>query len=141
VAPNLPEAHDRHAAAVLAILDRQTAAQPWWLGYLETGVSELVIDDAPMVGLYASWPYLLVQAGPEQAGTWSEYAWKSILPDLMFPADRSWLVSTLWDDEWTCIGGSRELVDGILNQPDLRALAREVDPSFDDVTPPGHIAF
>ena len=27
------------------------------------------------------------------------------LPDLMFPADRSWLVSTLWDDDRTCVGG------------------------------------
>ena len=32
----------------------------------------------------------------------------------MFATDRSWLVSTMWDDDWTCVGGSRELVDSFL---------------------------
>jgi hypothetical protein len=41
----------------------------------------------------------------------------------MFPADRSWLVSTLWDDDWTCIGGAAELVDKLLRHPDLQARA------------------
>jgi len=35
------------------------------------------------------------------------------LPDLIFPADRSWLVSALWDDTWTCIGGPRHLIDAL----------------------------
>jgi len=52
----------------------------------------------------------------------------------MFPADHSWLVSTLWDDDWTCIGGPAELVDGFLNHPRLQAYP--VAPS-QDRTPPG----
>jgi hypothetical protein len=28
-------------------------------------------------------------------------------PDLLFPQDRSWLVSLLWDDSWRSIGASR----------------------------------
>jgi hypothetical protein len=39
----------------------------------------------------------------------------------MFPADRSWLVSTLWDDDWSCIGGPGRLVHNFLRDPDLRA--------------------
>ena len=41
----------------------------------------------------------------------------------MFPADRSWLVSSLWDDDWTCIGGPAELVNRFLRHPDLQARA------------------
>jgi hypothetical protein len=46
----------------------------------------------------------------------------------------------LWDDDWTCIGGSKELVAAFLAHPDLRHRAREVDPSVKDATPPGHTA-
>jgi hypothetical protein len=93
------------------------------------------------VNLYAHWGYVLVEAGPEQAGRWREDGWKGVLPDLIFPADCSWLVSTLWDDDWTCIGGSRALVDAFLAHPALRGRVHEVDPSMKDATPPGHTAF
>jgi hypothetical protein len=46
--------------------------------------------------------------------------WKGVLPNLMFPEDRSWLVSTLWDDDWTCVGGPAELIDKVLHDPVLR---------------------
>ncbi len=91
--------------------------------------------------LYAGWPYVLIEAGPQQAGEWRDERWKGILPDLMFPADRSWLFSTLWDDDWTCIGGSRGLVDTFLAHPDLRPRVREADPSVEDAAPPGHTAW
>jgi len=55
----------------------------------------------------------------------------------MFPADRSWLVSTLWDDDWTCIGGPAALVDRYLHDPGLEAYP--VAPG-QDRTPPGHQA-
>jgi hypothetical protein len=133
---------DCHHAGVLAVLREHSAAQPWWIGYLDTGGADIVFYDVPKVRPVPtdSW-YVLVEAGPEQAGIWREREhWKSPLPDLMFPADRSWLVSILWDDDWMCIGGSRSLVDAFLTHPDLRPRAREVDPSLKDATPPGHTA-
>jgi hypothetical protein len=63
---------------------------------------------------------------------------KGALPDLMFPADRSWLLSTLWDDDWSCLGGPARLIADVLSHPDLEA--RPVTPG-EDATPPGHKAF
>jgi hypothetical protein len=131
--------HDR---AVRALLSEQSAGQRWWLGYLDTGADDIVFPAAPMVTLYAGWHYVLVEAGPEQAATWrtSERGsrGRGVLPDLMFPADRSWLLSTLWDDDWTCIGGPASLVDTFLRHPRLRARPVELG---QDATPPGHQAY
>jgi hypothetical protein len=55
----------------------------------------------------------------------------------MFPADRSWLVSALWDDDWTCIGGPAELLSRFVCHPDLDT--RQVALG-EDATPPGHRA-
>jgi hypothetical protein len=131
---------DRHDAAVLAVLGEHTTAQPWWLGYLETGIgAETVFYDVPKVTLYSDWQYVLIEAGPEQAGSWRAYdLWKGVLPDLMFPAERSWLTATLWDDKWTCIGGSRRLIDAFLAHASLRHRTRLIDPTAKDITPPGH---
>jgi hypothetical protein len=111
------------------------------LGYLDTGADDIVFPDAPKVTLYAGWHYVLVEAGPEQAATWRQsgdrWFWKGALPNLMFPADRSWLVSTLWDDDWTCIGGPAELVDKFLRHPGLQARPVALG---QDATPPGHQA-
>jgi hypothetical protein len=87
---------------------------------------------------------VLVQAGPEQAGSWRPTAgwnnWKSTeLPELIFPADRSWLVSTLWDDDWTCLGGPATLVADVLADHTLGSRARRVTVE-QDATPPGHAA-
>jgi hypothetical protein len=132
---------ERHDASVLAVLSEHSDQQPWWLGYLETGGGEIPFERGPKVRLYAGWSYVLIEAGPEEAGAWRiEPQGKGVLPDLMFPADRSWLFSTLWDDDWTCIGGSRQLVDAFLVNPDLRPRVREVNPSIKDATPPGHTA-
>jgi hypothetical protein len=130
-----------HDSAVLALLTEQSAGQPWWLGYLDTGADEIVFPDAPMVTLYTGWRYVLVEAGPEQAASWRQSAfgsfWSGVLPNLMFPADRSWLVSALWDDDWSCIGGPASLVSAFLRHPGLDA--RQVALG-EDATPPGHQA-
>ena len=130
--------HDR---AVLALLAGRSPDQRWWLGYLDTGVDDIVFPDAPKVTLYAGWRYVLVEAGPEQAAAWRPNDGRAFgtgdLPNLMFPAARSWLVSTLWDDDWSCIGGPAGLVDRFLRHPDLRA--RKVALG-QDATPPGHEA-
>lgn len=127
--------------ALIAVLKSQSTDQRWWLGYLDRGGCDVVFPGAPTVSVYVGWPYVLVQAGPGQAVNWrragTTQASPYVLPDLMFPADRSWLVSTLWDDDWSCVGGSVALVDALLNHPDLRSHARRVRLG-DDATPPGH---
>lgn len=127
----------RHEQAVIDLLSERTEEQPWWLGYLDTGASDVVFPYAPRAMLYSEYGYVLVQAGPQQAASWRDSGFNWTLPDLMFPADRSWLVSTMWDDDWTCIGGSEQLVSGFLNHARLGPRARRV--TLDqDATPPGH---
>ncbi len=133
-------------AALVEVLEAHTPAQPWWLGYLDTGVSDLVAGladvvaaDAPKVAVYVGWPYVLLEGGPERAlnarRNLDVIGWHSALPELVFPSDRSWLVSTLWDDDWRCVGGPAALVDALLLRPNLQVRAVSLD---EDVTPPGH---
>lgn len=65
---------DRHNAAVLAVLTGHAPAQSWWLGYLDTGDAYIVFDNVRKVnsGATNDARYVLVEAGPEQAGTWRE---------------------------------------------------------------------
>jgi hypothetical protein len=89
------------------------------------------------VAIYWSWPYVLVAAGPEQALTWRtgrRRAQYGVLPDLFFPEDRSWLVSALWDDTWTCIGGSKILVEALHHDPLVQAHRVQLGV---DAKPPG----
>src|SRR5215472_6018387 len=89
--PPRGEGQDEHDRAVLALLSEQSAGQPWWLGYLDTGADDIVFPGSPMVTLYSGWHFVLVEAGPEQAATWRRNDpgfWKGVLPNLMFPADR-----------------------------------------------------
>jgi hypothetical protein len=139
IMPDRNEGRSEHARLVLRLLSAQSGDQPWWLGYLDTGTDDLVFPDAPRVTLYAGWPYVLVQAGPAEAARWRHdlWSWRAPGPDLIFPADRSWLLSWLWDDDWQCLGGSTALVDRFLDQPQLRV--RRVDLG-EDATPPGHTA-
>jgi len=86
-----------------------------WLGY----AAGLLFPGAPVVTFYARWAYVLVEAGPRQASSLGKdrtgASWQ--LPALMFPADRSWLVSALWDDDWICVGGPARLADLLLGLP------------------------
>ena len=142
VIPAEPEERHRRDKALLTSLSEHSAGQPWWLGYLDTGRDHLVFPATPKVDLYqSSWHYVLAEAGPDQAALWRQgEPWslpKGVLPDLMFPAGRCWLFSTLWDDDWSCIGGPAGLVNRFLDHPDLEA--RSVNLS-QDATPPGHQA-
>jgi hypothetical protein len=136
------EVSEAHGRAVFDVLVAKTPPQPWWLGYLDTGSSEVVFDDAPRAENHIGWGYVLVEAGHEQAWTWRrDEDWKGRLLDMIFPVDRSWLLTTLWDDDWTCLGGPRAFIDSFLGDPELGARTREVDLSTEDPIPPGHIAF
>jgi hypothetical protein len=139
VEPDSDERWEKRDRAVIALLTEYSAGQAWWLGYLDTGVDDIIFADAPMVTLYSGWRYVLVEAGWEQATSWraNERGMHGVLPEVMFPADRSWLLSTLWDHDWTCIGGSAEFVDSFVRHPDLQARPVELG---QDATPPGHQA-
>jgi hypothetical protein len=130
------QAHDR--VLVQQLQRHSPTGARWWLGYLETGAAPIPFEDAPRVRIYSGWQYVLVHAGPDEALTLREYYWDRSLPDVMFPDDRSWLVSTLWDDDWRCVGGPGDLIDSLLASPALETRAVEFT---EDATPPGHIAF
>ncbi len=126
-----------HEQAVIQLLTEQTEEQPWWLGYLDTGASDVVFPYAPRTTVYYGYGYVLVEAGPQQATSWRDADFQGALPELMFPQDRSWLVSTMWDHDWTSIGGSKQLVSSFLQHPALGPTARLVVLG-EDATPPGH---
>ncbi len=50
-------------AARVEVLQAHTPAQSWWLGYLDTGVADLVAADATKVAVYVGWPYVLLEGG------------------------------------------------------------------------------
>ena len=52
-----------HERAVVEHLSKHGATQ-WWLGYLDTGVHDVVFPRAARVRMYWDWSYVLVQAGP-----------------------------------------------------------------------------
>lgn len=124
--------------ALIEDLTTHTPDQPWWLAYLDTGAHDVVFPHAPRVFLYWNWPYVLVQAGPEQALTWRTGGHirhpHGALPDLFFPADRSWLVSALWDDTWTCVGGPAPLIHTLERDPVANVRQVRLD---EDALPPG----
>ena len=139
-----PEAPDQRLVAdhaLVHLLERFTASPSWWLGYLETGASDLVFPQAPRLRLYSDWSYVVVQAGPSEALTWRDpegaLPWHTVLPELIWPLDRAWFTSELWDDDWRCVGGPAALIDDVL--ADDRLSARRVLPG-EDATPPGHQA-
>lgn len=116
---------------------------PFWLAILLATGGIVLLAVSALVSAEHPCPRgaSLTVHGPEQAAAWRQgEPWslrKGVLPDLMFPADRAWLFSTLWDDDWSCIGGPAALVSRFVDHPDLEA--RSVDLS-QDATPPGHQA-
>jgi len=139
VIPDDLDARAEHDRLVLDLLRRQAGAGPWWLGYLETGSDDVIFPDAPRVSLYAGWNYVLVEAGPDQAARWREDPLSvHTIPELVFPADRSWLLSTLWDDDWRCLGGPAGLIEVFGDEAGLEV---RVVGTEEDATPPGHVAY
>jgi hypothetical protein len=50
--------------ALVEVLRRHAQLLPWWLGYLDTGASDIVFWDTPTVTLYTGWHDVLIEAGP-----------------------------------------------------------------------------
>jgi len=56
VIPNDDAAKTLADAVLVEVLRAHTPVQPWRLGYLDTGVADLVDPEAPRVSVYAGWP-------------------------------------------------------------------------------------
>lgn len=128
---------------LVAALRPHTPPGPCWFGYNEATGADLA-DFLPLVTAEASWPaaaqkaatfrladekYLLL-TGPLDAvlprprpdlGLEPDYP--TLSPQLWWPADRSWFVSTVLDLEFTLIGGSAALAGDLLADPELETAA------------------
>ena len=141
VLPAAPPSQSERYREVLRVLRAQTPDQAWLLGYLETSSDDdVVFPDAPRVTLYAGWRYVLVEAVPDQAARWRAEPRGSarLGPDLLFPVDRAWLVTHLWDDDRLCVGGPAALISGVVDA--LGPVVRRVQVDDEDATPPGRTA-
>ena len=79
--------------------------------------------------LYTGWRYRLRRvAESELRGLPTEG--EGSFPDLLFPQDRSWLVSLLWDDSWRSIGASQAIATRLTQ--DL--------PNFQQLSPHANLA-
>jgi hypothetical protein len=64
----------------------------------------------------ASWPDLAPWVSPDEARAWAQ------TPNVMWPADRAWVVVSEIDFDSTVVAGSAELIAAICASPGLEAL-------------------
>ena len=92
-----------------------------WEGFGDLGDS--LRSCPPTLDLpHRSYHLFLGQLG-EARTSFSYLSWLDRSANLWWPADRAWCVSTEVDAAWTYVGGTRELIDGILACPELDAIA------------------
>jgi hypothetical protein len=60
----------------------------------------------------------------------AEDPWWREAPNLIWPADRSWLVVSEVDFDSTLVGGPRELIEALVAAPDLEVYEVEPDTSL-----------
>ncbi|MET0446952.1 MAG: hypothetical protein ABW004_01045 [Aeromicrobium sp.] len=73
-------------------------------------------------------------AGPvAEAGQWGAARWAGGAPrdinspNLMWPADHAWFVTTSVEGTWTGVGGSQALIDALLRDPRLEVVRQQYD--------------
>ncbi len=77
--------------------------------------------------------YLLFTGTLAEAGQWGAVGYGHGVPrninspNLMWPADRAWFVTTSIDSSWTGVGGSSELVGELLGDPRLEVVRQHND--------------
>lgn len=92
--------------------------------------SAAVLDGPKVV---ADQDYLLFGGALASAGDWGAADWGHGIrrdinsPNLMWPADRAWFVTTNIDGTWTGVGGSAGLVDDLLREPRLEVVRARYD--------------
>lgn len=70
----------------------------------------------------------LTDAGRWDAAGWGNGAPRDInSPNLMWPADHAWFVTTSIDGTWTGVGGTVDLIDALLREPALEVVRTRHD--------------
>lgn len=152
--PSISELDEESLAALCAILDRHTSAPErcyFGISTIHGGVEEefaeaplfrlpqrdfvilagplsavdqIAVTDAHSTVISCS-AVAHTEDGPPPEPDPSAHVWE-IAPNLIWPESRDWFVATEYDFDSTLIGGCRELIDAILDSPDLEAW--EVNP-------------
>jgi hypothetical protein len=115
-----PEVFERECVEAL---EGCTPSQPWWLGFLHTGAFPSPFPDAQEVELNYNWEYLFVRARPPQALNWRRGNIRSgldgLIPEIIYPEDRSWLLSGMWDDAFICLGCDESVLNTLRNHEEI----------------------
>ncbi|NRQ49890.1 hypothetical protein [Aeromicrobium stalagmiti] len=90
------------------------------------------VMSGPRLGLGGE-AYLLFGGPIAEAGRWGATHYRSGAPrdinspNLMWPADHAWFVTTPIDGTWTGVGGTSDLVDDLLREPRLEVVRQRYD--------------
>ncbi len=90
------------------------------------------VMDGPLLSLDGE-AYFLFGGPLTEAGRWGAASWGSGVPrdinspNLMWPADRAWFVTTSVEGTWTGVGGSAALVDTLLRDDRLEVVRQRYD--------------
>ncbi|WP_456698727.1 hypothetical protein [Aeromicrobium sp. P5_D10] len=77
--------------------------------------------------------YFLFSGALEEAGEWGAASWGNGVPrginspNLMWPADHTWFVTTSIEGTWTGVGGSAALIDDLLRDSRLEVVRQRYD--------------
>lgn len=77
--------------------------------------------------------YLLFGGPIDDVGNWGATDWGHGIPrhlnspNLMWPADRAWFVTTNIDGTWTGVGGPTDMIDELLREPRLEVVRARYD--------------
>lgn len=101
-----------------------------WFGFRRDAAYQIGHEEREIDDIYApGWLYQFATGRLDAIAP-------GLLPELVWPADRSWLLSNLWDDDWTCVGGSTGFIQALEDDPTL--MARRVQLGQDAIPPRTH---
>lgn len=90
------------------------------------------VMDGPLLQLHGE-QYFLFAGAVGDAGEWGASSWGNGVPrginspNLMWPQDHAWFVTTNLESTWTGVGGSARLVDDLLQDDRLEVVRQRYD--------------
>jgi hypothetical protein len=110
--------------ALAEILNQQTQAELWYFAIWEGWAQlDLTLSRAPRVEFPGRGMYLLSGSADDADTDFSDGNMLSSYhsPNLWWPSDRAWIVSTDIDDMVTFVGGTQSCIEAVLSDPRLES--------------------